>query len=286
MIWNSRCQETMNIFEKNILSVYQDDGRRWLDGLPRQIQELETLWNLEHLNPLNTLSYNYVLSGFQSDTPIILKLSPDTTDLNREARALDAFRGLGTVSVLNRRKNALLLEQAVPGHSLKNHPPKSGKNNIEIACNAAQRLHQASLPMDADFPKIEEWLATLDKKWDIPNTHLLKARLLKQQLLAKTSSPRVLLHGDLHQGNILSHENDWLVIDPKGVIGFPINDLWACVESPNDDLQYISKRFGYPSDEVINWYYVHLVLAACWQVEDNLDATLFLKLADAILPHV
>lgn len=273
----------MNTFEKNILSIYRDDGGRWLHTLPRQVQELKALWNLDRLTPLNNLSYNYVLSGFKEDTPIILKLSLDIKSLDREAKALDAFREFGAVSLLDRKENALLLQQALPGHSLKNSFVES---SIEIACNVAVRLHQASVPQDADFPSIEEWLITLDKNWNIPNTHLLKARLLKQQLLSTTSSHRVLLHGDLHQGNILSHKNDWLVIDPKGAIGFPINDLWACVESPVHDLWYISERFGYPIDAVINWYYVHLVLAACWQAEDNLDSTLFLQLADAILPHV
>jgi streptomycin 6-kinase len=43
--------------------------------------------------------------------------------------------------------------------------------------------------------------------------------------LAKMSALPVLLHGDLHQDNILSQGDDWLVIDPKGVIGFPINEI-------------------------------------------------------------
>ena len=72
------------------------------------------------------------------------------------------------------------------------------------------------------------------------------------------------------------------MIDPKGVIGFPINEVWACVENPNHDLRYISENFGYPFNDVVKWYYVHLILASCWQAEDNLDPTLFLKLAYSI----
>jgi len=45
--------------------------------------------------------------------------------------------------------------------------------------------------------------------------------LIDAKHLAKISALPVLLHGDLHQDNILSHGDDWLVIDPKGVIGFP-----------------------------------------------------------------
>jgi streptomycin 6-kinase len=68
-------------------------------------------------------------------------------------------------------------------------------------------------------------LATLDKEWKIPINILQKARTLKEHLLAKMSALPVLLHGDLHQDNILSQGDDWLVIDPKGVIGFPINEI-------------------------------------------------------------
>jgi streptomycin 6-kinase len=54
------------------------------------------------------------------------------------------------------------------------------------------------------------------------------------------------------------------------------------VEKPGYDLKYISENFNYPYEEVVQWYYVHLVLAACWQVEDNLDPSLFLDLAQSV----
>lgn len=272
----------MKKLESNILSIYHEKGRLWLDELPKHVQQLEALWGLSHLKPMDNLTYNYVLSGLQDDLPIILKLSLNTSDLEREVKALNAFEGFGGVSVLNKNKNAILLEQALPGNPLKNYHLKDGKKCIEVACNIARRLHEAPLPTDFAFSRIEDWLAALDQEWKIPRNLLQKARTLKEQLLAKMSALPVLLHGDLHQDNILSHGDDWLVIDPKGVIGFPINEIWACVEKPSHDLKYISEYFNYPYEEVVQWYYVHLVLAACWQVEDNLDPSLFLDLAQSV----
>lgn len=118
----------------------------------------------------------------------------------------------------------------------------------------------------------------------LPGDYLQKARTLKKQLLRSSTESQVLLHGDLHQDNILAHGDDWLVIDPKGVIGFPINEIWACVEELPYDLVFVSNYFGYRSDDVVKWYYVHAVLAACWQVEDNLDPTRFLNLAELVKP--
>jgi streptomycin 6-kinase len=103
--------------------------------------------------------------------------------------------------------------------------------------------------------------------------------MLKNQLLPTHAAP-VLLHGDLHQENILANGEDWAVIDPKGVIGAPIHEIWALVEDPKNDLVLLSKTFDLPFDEVVKWYYVRLVLAACWRVEDGLDPKLFLDLAD------
>ncbi len=275
----------MTVFEKNIIGIYGQKGKSWLAKLPDLICQLEVLWNLTELKPVANLTYNYVLVGFQNEIPVVLKLSLDSQGLEREANALEAFKGYGTVLVLKKQKNALLLQRAFPGYSLKNSKHNKGKKNIEIACTIAERLHKAPFPQ-ANFPHIADWLTALNKDWKIPMEHLLRARELKRQLLENLVGSPILLHGDLHQDNILSHADDWLVIDPKGVIGFPINELWACIEEPNHDLKYISEYFGYSFDKVVKWYYVHLVLAACWQTEDNLDSSLFLKLANCVLPLI
>lgn len=274
----------MSIFKNNITSIYGEYGKKWLKGLPEQIMQLELDWGLSHLKPLENLTNNYVLSGYQRGIPIILKLSPNASDLHKEANALDVFNGFGGVSVLDRQDNAVLLQRALPGQPLKGYPLKNGIKNIEIACQIVKRLHQAPLPKDNNFPHIAEWLATLDKDWGLPAEYLQKARALKKQLLHNSSELPVLLHGDLHQDNILAHGDDWLVIDPKGVIGFPLNEIWACVEDPHYDLEFVSKYFDYRLDDVIKWYYVHAVLAACWQVEDNLNPARFLNLAEAVTP--
>ena len=110
------------------------------------------------------------------------------------------------VSVLARKEGVLLLERAVPGNLLKNNLPKESR--IEIACKVIERLHQAPVPSKEGFPTIEEWLAAVGKEGDLPKDHLERARKLKKELIKKDSRRKVLLHGDLHQENILSKGND------------------------------------------------------------------------------
>ena len=274
----------METLKHNIVKIYGKRGEDWLAGLPRRIEQLQHSWELSNLNPFPNLSYNYVLEGLQGTTPIILKLSPDADLMDKEAKALNAFKGFGAVSMLGRKEDALLLERAVPGQLLKNNLPK--EKRIEIACKVIERLHQALVPSKEGFPTIEEWLAAVDKKWDLPKDHLKRARKLKKGLIKKDSGCKTLLHGDLHQENILSNGNSWVVIDPKGVIGEPIHEIWACVEDPAHDLKFLAGYFGYSLQDIVEWYYVRLILASCWQAEDNLDASRFLNLAQSVLPMI
>lgn len=271
----------MNTFESNILSIYQKNGKKWLKDLPEHVRYFENLWQLHDLSPLRDLSYSYVLSGFQAKQSIILKLSPDPALLKNEAAVLQAFAGYGAVSLLKHCDEALLLEQAMPGL-----PLNGGKvKNIKVACEVMKNLHRAPLPENHKFPRINECLVDLDKSWNIPQIHLENARRFKNELM-KLDGPPVLLHADLHPGNILSHGDEWRVIDPKGMVGDPIHDTWAFIENLNYDFNYIADQLQRPFNDVVEWYYVHVVLAACWQVQDNLDPRHFLKLAERALEHV
>ncbi len=53
----------------------------------------------------------------------------------------------------------------------------------------------------------------------IPEQMVVSAESTFRELLSTAPSTPVLLHGDLHHGNILSTQHGWLAIDPKGIIG-------------------------------------------------------------------
>lgn len=270
----------MNKIDQTIIAIYGKMGEEWLHHLPSYIDRLKVIWNLKDLHPMQELSYNYVFSGYRDSIPVILKVTLETKNLNQEKQALSLFQDYGAVPILESHSNALLLQKAEPGISLKSRPVK--EESILIACKAIEKLQQTPYPKEKLFPDIEEWLADLDKEWNIPKKHLETTRNLKNRLLRRNKSEKILLHGDLHRGNILSHETDWLIIDPKGVVGFPINEVWACVEDIPHDLPFIADYFHYSFQNVVQWYYVHLILAACWQVKDQGNPSLYLKLADKV----
>jgi streptomycin 6-kinase len=276
------------MFESNIINIYGKKGQQWLDDLQKLITQVEVTYGLSNLKPVEALSYNYVLSGFQGSQPIILKLGLDIDGFKREAAALMAFSGVGVVQVFSEDTGLLLLECAVPGVSLKSHFPEKDDEAINITANMIKRLHKAPIPSTHAFPHIKDWLAALDKNWNIPMEHLQKARQLRDNLL-KTSAKEVLLHGDLHHDNILHNGNDWVAIDPKGVIGEPAYELAAFIRNPipelltHDNVQNVIHNrvtrlaglLELPSQRILDWCFVQAVLSWVWAIEDGCDTDYF-----------
>ena len=123
----------MNTFHANIISIYGQRGKAWLDELPELVAAISSRLDLRDLIEVTNLTYNYVLSGLQGNNPIILKLGLDSEGLAREAFALKCFAGYGAVKVLAEDDAMLLLERAVPGTSLKSYFPTNENESIETA---------------------------------------------------------------------------------------------------------------------------------------------------------
>jgi streptomycin 6-kinase len=281
----------MTIFYSNILNIYDEKGESWLDELPELVAVISSRLGLRDLKEIANLTHNYVLSGFQRDNPIILKLGLDSESLAREALALKCFAGYGAVNLLAEDDGMLLLGQAVPGTSLKCYFPNQEHESIEIVCEVIRRLHQASIPKHHNFPHVKDWLMVLNDDLNIPDNYLQKARKLRDQLL-QTAKPDVLLHGDLHQDNILQNSSAWLVIDPKGVIGEPAYEIAAFIRNPIPELLnhaeapnvirsriiHSAKMMALPSQRIVDWCFVQAVLAWAWSLEDGCDAEYWKRL--------
>jgi streptomycin 6-kinase len=56
----------MNTFQSNIINIYGEKGKAWLDALPRLVAAISSKLDLRHLKEVTNLTYNYVLSGEHS----------------------------------------------------------------------------------------------------------------------------------------------------------------------------------------------------------------------------
>ena len=111
-----------------------------------------------------------------------------------------------------------------------------------------------------------------------------------------------MLHGDLHHDNILQTANNWVVIDPKGVIGEPAYEVAAFIRNPIPELlnhadapniilnriTRFSEALKLSERRIIDWCFVQAVLAWVWALEDSCDTTYFeqlTKIFDKISNH-
>lgn len=289
----------MKSFTETILTTAGDRGKAWLELLPTLVEQACSNWGLRDVQPVKNLSYNYVLTGFrENQEPIVLKFILDKQAFEHERDALMVYNGHGCVRLLasDHEKQCLLLEQIRPGVSLKtiflgdNFDRESFNKDEQAALcavNVMKKLHAVDLSGHdlAKFQMIQDWLAGLTDpacRHQIPEKYLIKAKGLANELL-KTQEKSVLLHGDLHHENILSHNNDWCAIDPKGVMGEPAYEVGAFIRNPISMLylhpnlsKLIDKRIELFSEclmldrqRVQAWSFVQAVLAACWMVHDN-----------------
>jgi len=275
-------------FAHTITSIYGTKGTQWLAQLPKIIEQCAEEWGLTELKPYAHLTYNYVLSGMIQRTPIVLKLRCDHEALVKECTALNAFQGYGCVKVLasKRETGALLLERMIPGELLTTLFSHDDARATRIAADCIRMLHKAPISTTFTFLSLEH---TLPRFTDEPRAlapFLAHARALRKQLLA-TQEQSVLLHGDFHQGNIISSGTDtWAVIDPEGLVGDPIYDLAVYIRNPLTELieasnakAIITQRIhdfaqllGYDAQRIYDWTYLQAVSSAYWSIEDGLDA--------------
>lgn len=291
----------MRTLTQNVINILgENGGKAWLDNLPNTITILADHWSLSNITPVANMTYNYVAKAAQdADQPVVLKIGFDVKVITDEKKALEYFAGNASIKLIdyNGQYNALLLQQAIPGVSLKALYPA----NIELAMDyyvaAMQKLLSKLLLKKHNFRHIRDWLQALDriKSGELPQNLLTKAIQLKNTLLASPTK-EILLHGDLHHDNILQDQDTWLAIDPKGIIGEPEFEIAAfdfihsAELTDNNQIKQlflsriatIATKANLDAERIKKWVFVRSMLGAAWVVEDNGDPSWFIKLAEII----
>lgn len=284
-------------FQQTIILLYGEQGEQWLEELPLHVSRYAQYWGLTELQPVENLSFNYVMTGMQGDRPIVLKMSyPRPEGLKNEPQALRAFDGHGMVKLIDETEGALLCNRLIPGKLLSQLFPHDDDRATQIFITVMRRIHTGQTGIDySRFIGIEQLLCALDQSYDIPNRYLVKARAVRDYLCS-TSQNLILLHGDLHHDNILSHGSDWVAIDPKGIVGEPLCEVAPFIHNPHvrfleqKDYEAIIKRrlsllvqasVG-SKDRLIAWCFVQNLVRWIWMIEDGLLCAPFPEIVAAL----
>jgi streptomycin 6-kinase len=278
-------------FAQRTIAMHGPKGRAWLDRLPAILAECAGRWSLTLGDPFPNPSYHFAVQAVRTDgVPIVVKACAPTSEFAQEVEALRLFAGRGIAQLLawDAGDEVLLLERLVPGD-----PLTTVDDDETATAIAADVMRQLWCPAPAEhaFPTVARWRAGLTRlrqhygggTGPFPAALVAEAEALYAGLSASTAEP-MLLHGDLHHGNILAAQRQpWLAIDPKGLVGEPAYETGAWLRNPLPQLleslhpgRILARRIDQLAEaldldraRIRGWGIYQAVLSAWWNVEDG-----------------
>ncbi len=221
--------------------------------------------------------------------PAMLKVAPG--EEKDGGAILQWWDGEGAARVHALEDDAVLMERIEGPRSLADmarHGQDEGATRI--LCTATDRLHRPRGKTSPKVPTLRKWYEPLASAAAQRGGLLAQAYATAQQLLGK---PRdiVLLHGDIHHGNILDGgARGWLAIDPKGLLGERTFDYANILRNPDEEIAKRPGRFaqqatviaeagGVDRRRLLQWVLAFCGLSAAWIYADGDSPDLDLAVA-------
>ena len=242
-------------------------------------------WGLELGEPWPSSYHEVVAARRRDGSPAVLKLGPPgDPGMRAEAETLREWAGRGAVRLLEADVDAgaLLLERAQPGTPVSALPDDEA---MAAAAGVMRRLWRS--PVGDGYPSVEDWgrgfarhrAAHGGGPGPLPAQPFAAAERRYAELCASAGEP-VLLHGDLHHGNVLrAGREPWLAIDPKGVTGEPAYEAGALLRNPpglapspavaRRRLDRLAGELELDRERLREWAFAQAVLSAVWWIEDH-----------------
>jgi streptomycin 6-kinase len=289
-------------------STFGASGDKWLTEIDAVIDACAASWGLVIEDAYADPSYQLVFRATgQEGCQLALKVGVPRTELRDEAVALRLWAGRGTVKIVaeDPDRGALLLERIDPGTQLAHVAVDDDDAATVIGGKAFVRVAAAgeigpnedtsearALPMLAIWADgFRRYAQAFPDNGPIDRSVIARAASIFGALNLSTSSYHV-LHGDLHHHNILRSgptDEDWIVVDPKGVVGDPAFEAGAFLRNPvaafgtgvngaartRRRVDILVATSGIDRERMLDWAWAGTVLSAVWCIEsDAPDASL------------
>lgn len=219
-----------------LVSRFGSEVEGWLDEVPALAARLASRWGLVLGEPFESGASSVVLRCRWPDgTPAVLKLSPDRALLTKQAEMLRVFASSGRVPAVlsaDAEAGAMVLEEVLPGTEAEDLPQTSLPRQWGELLGA---LH--AVPPPAGWPwdlcgRCDEAFARIGRRLSEPaigariDQATWERAIERCETLLNTQDRLVLLHGDLHLGNVLDGgpSRGLVAIDPKACLGDPCFD--------------------------------------------------------------
>jgi streptomycin 6-kinase len=211
-------------------------AQRWLADAPALAARVASQWEVE-LGELFASGASSIVMRcrWRDGTPAVLKLSPDRALLTEQVEMLRVFASSGRVpAVLSAdvEAGAMVLEEIRPGTEAENMAQESLPR---LWGELLAALH--AVPPPTHWPRdlrgrCDEAFTRIGRRLSEPvigariDQHTWQRAILRCEALLDTQARIVLLHGDLHLGNVLDGgpSRGLVAIDPKACLGDPCFD--------------------------------------------------------------
>jgi streptomycin 6-kinase len=221
----------------------------------------------------------------------MLKIATEDEE-RRGAFLMRWWDGVGAVRALAHEGDALLLERASGDRSLIDMA-RTGQDDeaSRIMCQVAASLHT---PRTGAKPELIPLSRRFESLRQVAKTHagvFEQAAFIAEGLLA-AQSEIVVLHGDIHHGNVLdAGARGWLAIDPKGLEGERAFDFANIFCNPDASIAtspgrlarqvaVIAEAGDLDPVRLVAWIASFAALSAAWHLEDGGKPDLALAVAD------
>lgn len=214
-------------------------ARQWVASLPGLAERVATAWELELTGDSTPGRTSVVLGCRRSDGATgKLKISPDPGLIVTEARYLALWQGTGRVPevwAVDADRGALLMEAIEPGYTVASRETVPEMRRV---ADLLRGLHAAEIDDHTrrELRPLDIWVNFHFEQWEShrakgPAADLVPASMLHRghaqaRCLVSENDNDVLLHGDLHPGNVMEggESRGLVAVDPRACVGDPAFD--------------------------------------------------------------
>ena len=255
----------------------------FLSAAAERLKKYSDLWRLSNLSYMQTNTIN-LLYACDSDLygECVLKLCILGPEVATEINCLLAYDGKGYCKLWEYSLNddLLLLEKVTPGDQM--WAVADYRERARLMALTVKDLPIAYKGPDT-YPTYLTWMEDIHRKLSQAGGMDEMIAFLDIALDAysgmKNRYNRVcLLHGDLHQENmLLNSDGGYTIIDPKGVTDDPVMETarFLMNETPCDESKIMemaaimSPILGIPAGDILKSMFVDAALSHCWTMEEH-----------------
>lgn len=218
--------------------------------------------------------------------PVILKINANSDSLAREFHTLTDMRGTACCQAyaFDSIYGLLLEERILPGTALKQEP--DWEKRAAGFAQVFEKIH--TLPKDStNYRSYLNWVQkacmSVENQENKELSDGMHLAVTIAENMFKKYRERELLHGDLHHENILQKKSgNYVIVDPKGVIGPPVfdipryvlNELDQCDDSLREVhidkvIHILSRLLKYSANDIYQLFFMEVMLANAWNFESG-----------------